>query len=81
MNYICFVVPLGSIPELPAESCHEIKASEGGQTVSGTYWFSSIIPDKVALAYCDMKTEGNFNLSNSLFVSLFCGGQLPTQGK
>jgi len=77
MNYVCFVVPLGSIPEVPAESCHEIKASEGGQTVSGTYWFSSIVPDKVALAYCDMKTEGNY----FLFVSLFCGGQLPTQRK
>ena len=66
---ICFPVPLGSIPELPAESCHEIKASEGGQAVSGTYWFYSIVPDKVALAYCDMKTEGNFTsfFSASLF--------------
>ena len=62
INDICFPVPLGSIPELPAESCHEINASEGGQAVSGTYWFYSIIPDKVALAYCDMKTEGNFTL-------------------
>ena len=60
MNNICFPVPLGSIPELPAESCLEIKASEGGQAVSGTYWFYSIVPDNVALAYCDMKTEGNF---------------------
>ena len=62
INDICFPVPLGSIPELPAESCHEIKASEGGQTVTGTYWFYSIIPDKITLAYCDMTTEGNFIL-------------------
>jgi len=47
-------------PELPAESCHEIKASGGEQAVSGTYWFYSIVPDKVAFAYCDMKTEDNF---------------------
>ena len=62
INDICFPVPLGSIPELPAESCHEIKASEGGQAVTGTYWFYSLIPDKVTLAYCDMATEGNFIL-------------------
>ena len=36
------------------------RSSEGGQAVSGTYWFYSIVPDNVALAYCDMKTEGNF---------------------
>ncbi|XP_078382733.1 pancreatic secretory granule membrane major glycoprotein GP2-like [Oculina patagonica] len=50
-------VPLGSIPELPAESCKEIKASEGGQLVSGKYWFDSIIPGNVGLAHCDMETE------------------------
>ncbi|KAL9961275.1 hypothetical protein ACROYT_G030184 [Oculina patagonica] len=50
-------VPLGSIPELPAESCKEIKASEGGQAVSGKYWLDSVIPGKVVLAHCDMETE------------------------
>ncbi|KAL9961286.1 hypothetical protein ACROYT_G030197 [Oculina patagonica] len=50
-------VPLGSIPELPAESCKEIKASEGGQAVSGKYWFDSVIPGKVVLAQCNMETE------------------------
>ena len=30
--------PLGSIPELPAMSCLEIKASEGNNTISGKYW-------------------------------------------
>ena len=57
--YCCFSVPLGSIPELPAETCKEIKASEGGQAVSGKYWFDSIIPGETVLAHCDMKTEGN----------------------
>ncbi|KAM7429728.1 hypothetical protein ABFA07_019447 [Porites harrisoni] len=50
-------VPLGSIPELPAESCKEIKASEGEQAVSGKYWFDSIRLLKTILAHCDMGTE------------------------
>ena len=33
--------PLGSIPELPAESCSEIKASEGNEMVNGDYWIYS----------------------------------------
>ena len=49
---------LGSIPELPAETCKEIKASEGEQAVSGEYWFDSIIPGETVLAHCDMKNEG-----------------------
>lgn len=52
-------VSLGCNPELPAESCKEIKASEGEQAVSGKYWFDSIIPDKVVLAHYDMKIEGD----------------------
>ena len=55
----CVPVPLGSIPELPAETCKEIKASEGGQAVSGKYWFDSITPGQPVLAPCDMDTEGN----------------------
>lgn len=50
-------VPLGSIPELPAESCKEIKASEGGKAFSGKYWLNSVVKDKSVLAYCDMDTE------------------------
>jgi len=49
---------LGSIPELPAETCKEIKASEVGQAVSGKYWFDSIIPGETVLAHCDMEKEG-----------------------
>ncbi|XP_078353874.1 microfibril-associated glycoprotein 4-like [Oculina patagonica] len=47
-------VILGSIPELPAESCKEIKASEGEEAASGKYWFDSIIPGRTVLAHCDM---------------------------
>ncbi|XP_027043630.1 uncharacterized protein LOC113671585 [Pocillopora damicornis] len=50
-------IPLGSIPELPAYSCREIKASEGGQSVSGTYWLDSTRSGNSILAHCDMKTE------------------------
>nr|XP_058945620.1 uncharacterized protein LOC131773686 [Pocillopora verrucosa] len=50
-------VPLGSIPELPAETCQEIKMSEGGEAKSGKYWFHSIVPKRTFLAPCDMKTE------------------------
>ena len=49
---------LGSIPELPAESCTEIKASEGEEASSGKYWFDSISPQASVLAYCNMDTEG-----------------------
>ncbi|XP_078375878.1 uromodulin-like [Oculina patagonica] len=48
-------VPLGSIPELPAVSCGEIKHSEGAETVSGMYWlYSDITPGEVRLVHCDM---------------------------
>ncbi|CAH3135337.1 unnamed protein product [Pocillopora meandrina] len=51
-------VPLGSIRELPAESCKEIKASEGGQAVSGNYWLDSTRSGNSILARCDMRTKG-----------------------
>ncbi|XP_078381379.1 uncharacterized protein LOC144664131 [Oculina patagonica] len=50
-------VPLGSIPELPADSCGEIKASEGEQVVSGDYWLDSTRSGNPILARCNMKTE------------------------
>ncbi|CAH3134157.1 unnamed protein product [Pocillopora meandrina] len=31
--------------------------SEGGQVISGKYWFHSIVPERTAMAPCDMKTE------------------------
>ena len=53
-----FAVALASIPELPAETCKEIKASGFGQVVSGKYWLSGINPGMAVLAHCDMETEG-----------------------
>ena len=53
-----FLVPLGSVPELPAESCAEIRASEGEGAVSGNYWFDSIKPGEAVLARCDMSKLG-----------------------
>ncbi|XP_073251071.1 uncharacterized protein [Porites lutea] len=49
-------VPLGSIQELPAETCEEIKRSEG-HAVSGKYWFSTVKSGTSVLAYCNMKTN------------------------
>ena len=46
--------PLGSIPELPAQSCQEIKASEGKDTISGKYWLDPTRNGMTVLVYCDM---------------------------
>ncbi|KAL9963767.1 hypothetical protein ACROYT_G027306 [Oculina patagonica] len=51
-------VPLGSIPELPADSCKEIKASEGGQAVSGNYWLDLERNGNPLKAFCDTTTDG-----------------------
>ncbi|XP_074607258.1 uromodulin-like [Acropora palmata] len=48
-------VPLGSIQEVPAASCQEIKASEGTSAVSGNYWLDSIKPGQITLVSCDMR--------------------------
>ncbi|XP_044165219.1 uncharacterized protein LOC122949139 isoform X3 [Acropora millepora] len=45
---------IGSISQVPAESCNEIKRSEKGR--NGKYWLSSIIPGTPVFAYCDMST-------------------------
>ena len=46
-------VPLGSIQELPAESCSEIKASEGNEMVNRDYWIYSDENTKTILARCE----------------------------
>ena len=51
-------VSLGSIPALPADSCKEIKASEGGQAVSGNYWLDLERKGDPLNVYCDMTTNG-----------------------
>ena len=63
-----FSVRLGSIPELPAETCHEIKSSEG-QATSGKYWFSTIRTGTSILAYCDMETEGDLSYTQQSIMS------------
>jgi len=56
---VLFLVPLGSVPRLPAESCAEIRASEGEDAVGGNFWFDSIKPGEVVRARCDMSKLGN----------------------
>ena len=53
-----FSAPLGSILELPALSCQEIKASEGNYTISDKYWLDPAATGKAVLVYCDMNLEG-----------------------
>ena len=55
---VCFKATLGSIPELPAQSCQEIKASEGKDTISSKYWLDPSGTAAAALVYCDMNLEG-----------------------
>ena len=62
MNWLLLSVPLGSIPELPAETCLEIKMSEG-HSISQNYWFSAVKPGTSVLAHCNMETEGEFTLN------------------
>ncbi|KAL9966660.1 hypothetical protein ACROYT_G024771 [Oculina patagonica] len=45
-------VPLGSI-ELPAQSCSEIKASEGNEMVKGDYWIYADGNGQAILARCE----------------------------
>ena len=49
---------LGSIPALPADSCQEIKASEGEAVVSGNYWLDLENNGNPVNLYCDMTSDG-----------------------
>ena len=53
------LIPLGSIPGFPGETCKDIKASEEGKATSGSYWLDSIIKGITVLVPCDMETAGN----------------------
>ena len=47
-------VPLGSIQELPAETCSEIKASEGNEMVNKEHWiYSEENAGEAILARCE----------------------------
>ncbi|CAH3137179.1 unnamed protein product [Pocillopora meandrina] len=68
-------VPLGSIPELPARSCYEIKASEGKDTVSNKYWLDPSGTGKGILVYCDMYLEDHDEClggNNACDVNAYC---------
>ena len=73
--FVSISAPLGSIPELAAVSCKEIKASEG-EAVSGRYWLSGVKPDMVVFAFCDMKTEGK---KSRIFISVLIKNLLISQ--
>lgn len=64
LNFSQFLssVPLGSIPELPAKSCAEIKASEGEQAVNGHYWLDPYNTGKNEWTNCYLETRGLFFL-------------------
>ena len=59
-HFLFIAAPLGSLPELAALSCHEIKLSEGKDTISKKYWLDPTGIGKPALVYCDMKMEGKW---------------------
>lgn len=61
-KWILCQAPLGSIPELPADSCKDIKASEGDLTISGYYWLDSTRSGNSLIARCDMQTENKWDL-------------------
>ena len=52
---------LGSIAELPAAGCEEIKMSEGQVLASKKYWMICMNQDMAVLAYCNMTTGGELN--------------------
>ena len=70
-----FIVPnsvvLGSVVELPADSCKEIKLSENGAAASGIYWLDPVRSGKIFEVYCDMNTEGEnlFNPHTQMLLS------------
>ena len=73
------MAPLGSIPELTALSCQEIKLSEGKDSISKKYWLDPANVGSSELVYCDMILEGksvyqeqNLHSVWSAFVVAFC---------
>ena len=51
-------VPLGSIQELPAYSCGEIKASEGEEAVNGSYYLDLEMNGNPLKLHYDMTSDG-----------------------
>ncbi|XP_078382687.1 uncharacterized protein LOC144665329 isoform X1 [Oculina patagonica] len=68
-------VPLGSFPELPAESCTEIKSSEGEDAVSGNYWLDPTNTGASTQVYCVLDLEECIS-----YQALTDGGRKNTAG-
>lgn len=71
---------IGSIPELPAAGCEEIKMSEGQVVASKKYWMICINQDMAVLAYCNMTTGGELNYLRafpSQHTILYNSGKMP----
>ena len=51
---------------MPAQSCREIKASEGEHAVSGSYWIELVRLGKIIYAECDMDAEGKWAVWSEL---------------
>ena len=60
---------LGSTPALPAESCEEIKISEGRDAVSGNWWLDNGSGEAI-LAYCDTREPEGMIPSQEALCSL-----------
>lgn len=56
-------VPLGSIPELPAQSCHEIRASEGRETKGNKYWIDQAGNGTARLGSCEESMRAWYNFT------------------
>ena len=57
-GYLVYAVSLGSIQELPAKSCAEIKASEGKEMAEGKRWIYS---DESAEQAIQVSCHGTFS--------------------
>jgi len=63
-------VPLGSIRELPAETCSEIKASEGNEMTNSEHWiYSDGNAGQAILARCEGAWQKNQHRSYLLWIS------------
>ena len=59
-----------SIKEHPADTCGEIRASEGGEMADGKYWIYSEENSKVIQAYCKGKSFHQIVYLESFFTPL-----------
>ena len=81
-SFYLILVHLGSIPELPADSCREIKKSEGGQAASGYYWLDLEKNGESLKIWCDMVTDnGKSSLRTGSHLRINVRGAQPSAHK